>query len=260
DIDVGPGETREIIFLLGNAADQSEAKSLVSEARAAIFADKLAATKQQWDRYFSKVQVKTPDPAFDLMVNSWLPYQALACRIWARAAFYQASGAYGFRDQLQDTLSLLLLEPSLARTQILNAASRQFPEGDVQHWWLPATGAGVRTLISDDVVWLGYGTSLYVKTTGDVSILDEELPFLEGRKLEEGEHDAFYEPQTSKDTASLYEHCAIALDLAITRTGKHGLPLILGGDWNDGMNLVGVKGEGESVWLGWFLAYTLKQF
>ncbi|MFC0244887.1 GH36-type glycosyl hydrolase domain-containing protein [Falsochrobactrum ovis] len=260
DIDVGPGETREIIFLLGNAADQSEAKSLVSEARAAIFADKLAATKQQWDRYFSKVQVKTPDPAFDLMVNSWLPYQALACRIWARAAFYQASGAYGFRDQLQDTLSLLLLEPSLARAQILNAASRQFPEGDVQHWWLPATGAGVRTLISDDVVWLGYGTSLYVKTTGDVSILDEELPFLEGRKLEEGEHDAFYEPQTSKDTASLYEHCAIALDLAITRTGKHGLPLILGGDWNDGMNLVGVKGEGESVWLGWFLAYTLKQF
>lgn len=204
--------------------------------------------------------MKTPDPAFDLMVNGWLPYQAIACRIWARAAFYQASGAFGFRDQLQDTLALLLVDPTLARAQILNAASRQFPEGDVQHWWLPATGAGVRTLISDDVVWLGYGTSLYVETTGDRAILDEKLPFLEGRKLEEGEHDAFYEPEISEDTASLYEHCALALDLAVARTGRHGLPLILGGDWNDGMNLVGVKGEGESVWLGWFLAYTLRQF
>lgn len=260
DIEVGPGESREIVFLLGNAGDQAEAKALVSQARGASFDDLLAATRRQWEGFFSRVQVKTPDPSFDLMVNGWLPYQALACRIWARAAFYQASGAFGFRDQLQDTLSLLLVDPSLARAQILNAASRQFPEGDVQHWWLPATGAGVRTLISDDVVWLGYGASLYVETTGDRSILDEELPFLEGRKLEEGEHDAFYQPEISGTSASLYEHCALALDLAIARTGKHGLPLMLGGDWNDGMNLVGVKGEGESVWLGWFLAYTLRQF
>ncbi|MBV2142270.1 DUF3131 domain-containing protein [Falsochrobactrum sp. TDYN1] len=260
DIEVGPGESRELVFLLGNADNQEQATALVSEIRQVSFDERLAATEKQWEGLFNRVQVKTPDPAFDLMVNGWLPYQAVACRIWARAAFYQASGAFGFRDQLQDTLSLLLMDSSLARAQIINAASRQFREGDVQHWWLPATGAGVRTLISDDVVWLGYGASLYVETTGDRSILDEKLPFLEGRKLEEGEHDAFYEPEISKDTASLYEHCALALDLAVTRTGKHGLPLILGGDWNDGMNLVGVKGEGESVWLGWFLAYTLKQF
>ncbi len=260
DIEVGPGESREITFLMGNADGGEAAKALIAQAKAASFDDKLTAAKAQWESTFSRVQVKTPDPSFDLLVNGWLPYQAIACRIYARAAFYQASGAFGFRDQLQDTLSLLLLDPSLARAQILNAASRQFPEGDVQHWWLPATGAGVRTLISDDVVWLGYGTSLYVETTGDRSILDESLPFLKGRTLEEGEHDAFYEPEISDQTVSLYEHCAIALDLAIKRTGKHGLPLILGGDWNDGMNLVGVKGEGESVWLGWFLAYTLKQF
>ncbi|MDR6432589.1 GH36-type glycosyl hydrolase domain-containing protein [Brucella pseudogrignonensis] len=260
DVEVGPGESREVVFLLGNAADQQQAKALVTESRKASFDEKLNASRKHWDSLFNRVQVKTPDPAFDLLINGWLPYQAIACRIWARAAFYQASGAFGFRDQLQDTLSLLLIDPSLARAQILNAASRQFPEGDVQHWWLPATGAGVRTLISDDVVWLGYGTSLYVQTTGDHAILDEKLAFLKGRTLEEGEHDAFFEPEISDQTVSLYEHCALALDLAIKRTGKHGLPLMLGGDWNDGMNLVGVKGEGESVWLGWFLAYTLRQF
>lgn len=260
DIEVGPGESRELVFLLGNADDQKAAKALLKDARKLSFDTLLAASKKQWADFVSPLQVKTPDPSFDLLVNGWLPYQATACRIYARAAFYQASGAFGFRDQLQDTLSLLLLDPKLARAQILNAASRQFPEGDVQHWWLPATGAGVRTLISDDVVWLGYGTSLYVETTGDQSILDEVLPFLEGRTLEEGEHDAFYEPGISEHKASLYDHCVLALDLAIKRTGKHGLPLMLGGDWNDGMNLVGVNGEGESVWLGWFLAYTLKQF
>ncbi|WP_433849042.1 GH36-type glycosyl hydrolase domain-containing protein [Brucella pseudogrignonensis] len=260
DVEVGPGESREVVFLLGNAADQQQAKALVAESRMASFEEKLDAARKHWEGLFNRVQVKTPDPAFDLLINGWLPYQAIACRIWARAAFYQASGAFGFRDQLQDTLSLLLIDPSLARAQILNAASRQFPEGDVQHWWLPATGAGVRTLISDDVVWLGYGTSLYVQTTGDHAILDEKLAFLKGRLLEEGEHDAFFEPEISDQTVSLYEHCALALDLAIKRTGKHGLPLMLGGDWNDGMNLVGVKGEGESVWLGWFLAYTLRQF
>ncbi len=260
DVEVGPGESRDIVFVIGNAGDRAEASALAAELRGADFAAKLEAAKRQWDGFFGRVQVKTPDPAFDLMVNGWLPYQALACRIWARAAFYQASGAFGFRDQLQDTLSLMLIDPTLARAQILNAASRQFREGDVQHWWLPATGAGVRTLISDDVVWLGYGASLYVETTGDNAILDEKLPFLEGRALEEGEHDAFYQPTVSSDAVSLYEHCALALDLAVARTGKHGLPLMLGGDWNDGMNLVGAKGEGESVWLGWFMAYTLQRF
>ena len=194
------------------------------------------------------------------MVNHWLPYQSLACRIRARSAFYQASGAFGFRDQLQDTLALLLHDPKLAHDQILNAAHRQFPEGDVQHWWLPRTNAGVRTMISDDVVWLGYAVAHYVRVTGDVSILAESVPFIEGQKLAEGEHDAFFTPEVSKQNAPLYEHCARALDLAVQRTGPDGLPLILGGDWNDGMNRVGAEGRGESVWLGWFLLKTLEDF
>jgi cyclic beta-1,2-glucan synthetase len=201
--------------------------------------------------------VETPDRAFDTMVNRWLPYQSLACRIRARSAFYQASGAFGFRDQLQDTLALLLHDPRLARNQILNAAGRQFPEGDVQHWWLPRTGAGVRTMISDDVVWLGHAAAHYVKVTGDAALLDESVPFLEGRALAAGEHDAFFQPTQAEQAGTLYEHCARGLDLALRRTGPTGLPLILGGDWNDGMNRVGEAGRGESVWLGWFLLRTL---
>ena len=188
------------------------------------------------------------------MVNTWLPYQALSCRVRARSAFYQASGAYGFRDQLQDTAALLLHDPSLARHQILEAAGRQFVDGDVQHWWLPATGAGVRTTISDDLVWLAHITAQYVATTGEASLLDEDLPYLTGKALEEGEHDAFFIPDRAEETGPLYDHCARALDLAIRRTGENGLPLILGGDWNDGMNRVGADGRGTSTWLGWFLA------
>ncbi|GGA88624.1 protein ndvB [Brucella endophytica] len=260
DLEIAPGKEEEIIFYLGCTEGETEARRLVAAQRVKSFEDTLEASRVLWRDFLGSLQVKTPDPAFDLMVNRWLPYQSLACRIWARAAFYQASGAYGFRDQLQDTLALLALDPSLARRQLVNVASRQFREGDVQHWWLPSTGAGVRTLISDDVVWLGYAASLYTQTTGDLAVLDEEVPFLEGAALEEGQHDAFYQPEVSKETASIYEHCALALDLAIARTGENGLPLILGGDWNDGMNLVGVHGKGESVWLGWFLAYTLRQF
>src|SRR5690606_37088277 len=159
-----------------------------------------------------------------------------------RAAFYQASGAYGFRDQLQDTLAMLLHDPSLARSQILSAAGRQFREGDVQHWWLPGSGAGVRTTISDDIVWLAHATHHYVKTTGDDAILDENVGFIEGPVLGEGVHDAFFKPTPSGESAPLYEHCARGLGLAIARTGANGLPLILGGDWNDGMNRVGEKG------------------
>ncbi len=194
------------------------------------------------------------------MVNTWLPYQNLACRVRARAAFYQASGAFGFRDQLQDTAALLLHDPSLARAQIINAASRQFVEGDVQHWWLPATGAGVRTIISDDVVWLAHCTAHYIMVTGDAGVLDEKVPFLSGPPLEPGRHDSFYKPEISDETGSIYEHCACALEVAIKRTGPHGIPLILGGDWNDGMNRVGEEGHGESIWLGWFLAHTLASF
>lgn len=260
DISVAPGETVHLHYVLGDAASAQEAAGLAKAHLASDFAQRLAATRASWDDFAAALQVETPDPAFDAMVNVWLPYQSLACRVRARSAFYQASGAYGFRDQLQDTLALLSHDPSLARAQIVNAASRQFPEGDVQHWWLPGSGAGVRTMISDDVVWLAHGTHTYVASTGDSTILDEEIAFLEGPELAPGQHDAFDTPKVSDRTVSLYEHCALALDLAIRRTSDNGLPLILGGDWNDGMNTVGIEGRGESVWLGWFLLKTLRDF
>jgi cyclic beta-1,2-glucan synthetase len=260
DVDLEAGTEDSLTLYLGDAGSLAEARNMVEHHRRQSFDDRLARNEAQWTEFADALQVETPDPAFDALVNTWLPYQAFACRIRARAAFYQASGAYGFRDQLQDTLALLLHDPSLARAQILNAAGRQFREGDVQHWWLPRSGAGVRTMISDDVVWLAHGTHRYVTVTGDAAILDETLPFLEGEPLQEGQHDAFFTPQASKEKATLYEHCARALDLAVRRTGPHGLPLILGGDWNDGMNRVGEEGRGESVWLGWFLAATLRDF
>jgi cyclic beta-1,2-glucan synthetase len=208
--------------------------------------------------------VKTPDRSLDIILNRWMLYQALACRIWARTAFYQASGAYGFRDQLQDGMALAVVRPDLTREHLLRAGGRQFREGDVQHWWLPpvapgASGQGVRTRISDDVVWLAYCALQYIETTGDTAILDEKIPFLEGRALQPEEHDAFFMPETSEETATLFEHCARALDHAL-QVGEHGLPLFGTGDWNDGMNRVGEKGKGESVWLGWFLQTTLTSF
>ena len=255
-----PGEKRKILFLLGDADNADAARQSIARARKTDFDGMMAGISADWREFTGTVQVKTPDAAFDRMVNDWLPYQALGCRILARSAFYQASGAYGFRDQLQDTLAFLLHRPELARRQILNAAGRQFPEGDVQHWWLPDSGAGVRTIISDDVVWLAHAVERYCRVTGDRRILDEPLPFLEGPPLDEGQHDAFFAPTLTAERAPLYEHCARALDLAVKRTGENGLPLILGGDWNDGMNRVGEAGRGTSVWLGWFLAATLRDF
>jgi cyclic beta-1,2-glucan synthetase len=260
DVEIAPGDTIDMIWMLGDASSSDEALAFVKKHGARDFEERLAENAALWDDFLGTLQVKTPDPAFDAIVNAWLPYQSLACRIRARSAFYQASGAFGFRDQLQDTLAFLLHDPSLARDQILNAARRQFPEGDVQHWWLPRTGAGVRTMISDDVVWLGYSVAHYVSVTGDKAILDERLPFITGDALTEGQHDAFYTPEVTKETASLFEHAVRALDLAIKRTGPDGLPLILGGDWNDGMNRVGEHGKGQSTWLGWFLAKTLTDF
>ncbi|WP_406603992.1 GH36-type glycosyl hydrolase domain-containing protein [Bartonella gliris] len=260
DIDLAPGQTKEIIFYLGNAENMQEAKKLLDQIRENDFNILLAQQEKQWNDFVSPLQVKTPDPSFDIMVNHWLPYQIYGCRIMARAAFYQASGAFGFRDQLQDSLSLLPLEPQLARQQLLNAAAHQFLEGDVQHWWLPHSNAGVRTHISDDIVWLAYGTALYVNTTGEYDFLDIPIAFIEGPSLNKEQHDAYFQPTQSQKTATLYEHCALALDLAIKRCGPHGLPLILGGDWNDGMNLVGIEGKGESTWLGWFLGTTLQAF
>ncbi|MFU0503524.1 GH36-type glycosyl hydrolase domain-containing protein [Pseudaminobacter sp. NGMCC 1.201702] len=260
DIEVPAGGEISMLWLLGDAGSAEEAGIFVDRHRSRDFDERLAENEGNWRGFLDTLQVRTPDKALDAMINHWLPYQSLACRIHARSAFYQASGAFGFRDQLQDTLALLMHDPKLARDQLLNAAQRQFPEGDVQHWWLPRTGAGVRTIISDDVVWLAYGAARYVQVTGDVSILEEKLAFIEGQALHEGEHDAFFIPEQSKTKAPLYEHCARALDLAIARTSERGLPLILGGDWNDGMNRIGESGKGESVWLGWFLLKTLGDF
>ncbi|MCO4317017.1 protein ndvB [Phyllobacterium sp. 21LDTY02-6] len=258
DLTLAAGETKEVVFYTGDATSMEEAVQIVTDHAAKPFEETLAASKHVWSDFLGGLQVETPDEAFNVLVNRWLPYQSLACRIWARSAFYQASGAFGCRDQLQDSLSMLILDPTLARKQILNVSARQFTEGDLQHWWLPTTGAGVRTRISDDVVWLGYAIAHYTDVTGDFTILDETVPFIEGRALEEGEHDAFYQPTISEEVVSVYEHAARALDLAVERTGQHGLPLMLTGDWNDGMNRVGEEGKGESIWLGWFLISTLR--
>ena len=260
DVEVGAGESVEVRFLIGDCASAADAVGLARRMRGTDFDEILGRVRAGWEELVGVLQVDTPDPAMNVMINGWLPYQSIACRVRSRSAFYQASGAFGFRDQLQDTLAYLIHDPRLARAQILNAAGRQFPEGDVQHWWLPASGTGVRTMISDDVVWLGHAVAHYVEVTGDAALLDVELPFLEGPELDPGEHDRMYTPGASERTAPVYEHCALALDLAIRRTGAHGLPLMLGGDWNDGMNRVGEAGRGESVWLGWFLAQTLDAF
>lgn len=225
DIDLLPGQTKEIIFYLGCAENRQEAEKLLDQVRTNDFEILLTKQKQQWSDFVSPFQVKTPDPSFDIMVNHWLPYQIYACRMMARTAFYQASGAFGFRDQLQDSLSLLLLQPQLAREHLLNAAAHQFPEGDVQHWWLPDTNAGVRTHISDDIVWLAYATALYVNTTGDYEFLDTTIAFIEGAVLPVEQNDAYFRPTQSSKVATIYEHCALALDLAIRRSGQHGLPL-----------------------------------
>ena len=260
DITLKPGESRELTFYMGDGDTGEQALVHLENARKSSFDEVLDASSRFWQDFTGILQVETPDKAFDHMVNAWLPYQSLGCRIMARSAFYQASGAFGFRDQLQDTLAFILHRPELARAQILNAAARQFIEGDVLHWWLPGNGSGVRTLISDDVVWLGHAVQHYCAVTGTSDILDEQIAFIEGAALEPGQHDNFFQPAISERKASLYEHCALALDLAIARKGENGLPLILGGDWNDGMNRVGIEGRGTSVWLGWFLAATLKSF
>jgi cyclic beta-1,2-glucan synthetase len=243
---------------LGQADDPATAQALAVRYRTADLDALLDDVRAHWSELFSHVQVRTPERSFDVMMNGWLLYQTLACRSWARAAFYQASGAYGFRDQLQDAMALGYARPALLREQILRAASRQFPEGDVQHWWLPHNGSGVRTHISDDRVWLAHATAYYVALTGDRAILDEPVAFVLGAELPRERHDSFFEPTVSENKATLFEHCRRGL--AGVGLGPHGLPLIGTGDWNDGMNRVGEHGKGESVWLGWFLYATLQAF
>ena len=259
EIDLPVGGTAEIVFLLGDAADESTALSLIGRYRSADLDAVLGDVRTFWDRTVGALQVKTPDRSMDVMLNGWLTYQTLACRVWARSGFYQASGAYGFRDQLQDGMALASVHPAMTREHLLRAASRQFVEGDVQHWWLPHSGQGVRTRISDDRAWLAYAAAHYVKVTGDTAILDESVPFLMGETLAPEEHDRFFQPSASEDVDTLYGHCARALDASLA-VGAHGLPLIGGGDWNDGMNRVGEGGKGESVWLGWLLHCALEGF
>ncbi len=259
-IDLAPGETREIAVILGAVKGEDEARRLVGELRNVGKAkEAVAKSVAAWDERLSVITVKTPEPSFDVMLNRWSLYQALACRMWARSALYQSGGAYGFRDQLQDAMAFVYAEPAVAREHIVRAAGRQFLEGDVQHWWHPESGRGVRTRFSDDLAWLPYVVDHYVRVTGDGSVLDETAPFLSMRQLDPHEHEVYDLPSVSEERATVYAHCVRALDKACT-TGDHGLPLIGIGDWNDGMNRVGVGGKGESVWLAWFLIRTLRLF
>ena len=251
-----PNTQVDIVFMLGDAADEAAAQALVDKYRATDIDAVLAEIGEQWNGMLDTVQVHTPDRAMDILLNDWLLYQVTSCRLWARTAYYQASGAYGFRDQLQDVMALCVSRPDLAREHLLRAAGRQFAQGDVQHWWLPPQGQGIRTKISDDRNWLVYVAMHYVRVTGDAAVLDEQLPFLDGQPIPDGATDAFFQPSISDRQASVYEHCALALDASLGR-GAHGLPLIGTGDWNDGMNAVGAGGRGESSWLGWFLLSTI---
>lgn len=259
-LEIPPGETREVIILLGQCVSEDTARSLIAQyLNPATVNQSFDRVLNSWDELLTSIEVRTPDEAMNLMLNRWLLYQTLACRVRARSAFYQSGGAYGFRDQLQDVMALVYSRPELAREQILRAAAHQFKEGDVLHWWHPPTDRGVRTRISDDLLWLPYVTKFYSRITGDTAILDEVIPFLEAPPLAEGSDDSYLQPEVSTERASLYEHCKRAIDRSLA-TGEHGLPLMGSGDWNDGMNRVGNSGKGESVWLGWFLYATLEGF
>ncbi|MGN8200087.1 GH36-type glycosyl hydrolase domain-containing protein [Salinisphaera sp. RV14] len=258
--ELADGASHEVVFRLGAATDIDQARALALRLRQPGSArTALDAVRQYWRATLGTVQVHTPDPAINVMANGWLLYQTLACRVWARSGYYQSGGAYGFRDQLQDGMALVHAAPDVVRAHLLRAAEHQYPEGDVQHWWHPPVGRGVRTRCSDDYLWLPASVCRYVRSTGDRAVLDEDLHFLEGRPLE-AEEESYYElPGRSEASATLYAHCVRAIEHGL-RLGEHGLPLMGSGDWNDGMNLVGIKGQGESVWLAFFLYDVLRNF
>ncbi len=259
-LSLAPGESRSVTVLLGAAPGDAAARRALETLNSALTADAaISAAVAAWDARLSVITVTTPDASFDAMVNKWSLYQALSCRMWARMGLYQSSGAYGFRDQLQDAMALLYAEPALARAHILRAAARQFVEGDVQHWWHAHSGRGVRTRFSDDLVWLPFVVDRYITVTGDRAILDEYVPFITMRELAPHEHELYDLPSVTEEHGSIYEHCRRALRRSCTE-GTHGLPLIGTGDWNDGMSRVGADGKGESVWLAWFLTRTLRSF
>ena len=257
-IEMAPGEQRDIYCALGQGESVAEARQLALSCQEdQAFEKAFDQTMAWWDELLGTIEVHTPELAADLLINRWLQYQSLSCRIWGRSAFYQSGGAFGFRDQLQDVLAFLHAKPELARNQILLAAGRQFREGDVQHWWHEPAGAGIRSRISDDLLWLPYVVAQYVRTTGDLDILRAEIPFISAPPLADDQHELFLTPEVTMERATLFEHCRLAVSRGLT-SGPHGLPLIGTGDWNDGMNLVGAAGKGESVWLAWFLCDLLQ--
>ncbi len=259
-VTLAPGQPEEVVFVLGQANTMDRVRYLVTTYTAPGQAQEaLRAIQVLWDQILGAVEVRTPDPALDLMLNRWLPYQVLACRVWGRSAFYQSSGAYGFRDQLQDVMALVTGAPQETRAQILRSAARQFEEGDVQHWWHPPSGRGIRTRITDDLYFLPLAVEHYVTATGDTALLDERVAFLKSPVLRPDQEEDYGLPAVSEQTGTVYEHCVRALVHGY-QVGSHGLPLMGTGDWDDGMNKVGAGGKGESVWNGWFFITVLKAF
>lgn len=259
-IGLKPREQKELLFMLGQGESLEAVGTCTKKYRNVKEAyGALTEVKAFWERTLRRVEVSTSDRSMNIMLNGWLLYQTLNCRMWARSGFYQSGGAYGFRDQLQDSMALVNVLPEITKKQILLHASHQFPEGDVQHWWHPGSNKGIRTRFSDDLLWLPYVTIYYIKTTGDIHILDERTGFLEDEPLRDGEDERYKIPYVSDLSASVYDHCIRAIEKAL-KFGHHGIPLMGSGDWNDGMNTVGNKGKGESVWLGWFLYDILVNF